>query len=72
MCRVHNISEQTFYRWRTKFGGMDVSEAKRLKELERENSELKKMVADLSLDNRMLKDLNSKRRRNADDCRSRH
>ena len=59
ICRLNNISEQTFYRWRTKFGGMDVSEAKRLKDLERENSELKKIVADLTLDNRMLKDLNS-------------
>jgi len=61
VCRLHNISKQTFYRWRTKFGGMDVPEAKRLKELERENAELKKMVADLSLDNRMLKELNSKK-----------
>jgi putative transposase len=61
VCRLNNITEQTFYRWRTKFGGMDVSEAKRLRELERENSELKKMVADLSLDVRMLKDLNSKK-----------
>jgi putative transposase len=61
VCRVHNITEQTFYRWRNKYGGMDVSEAKRLKELERENSELKKIVAELSLDNRMLKDLNSKK-----------
>ncbi|MBW2726403.1 MAG: transposase [Deltaproteobacteria bacterium] len=61
ICRLNNISEQTFYRWRTKFGGMDVSEAKRLKDLERENSELKKIVADLTLDNRMLKDLNSKK-----------
>ena len=61
VCRLHNISEQTFYRWRTKFGGMDVSEAKRLKELERENAELKKRLADLSLDNRMLKELNSKK-----------
>jgi len=61
VCKLNNITEQTFYRWRTKFGGMDVSEAKRLKELERENSELKKMVADLSLDIRMLKDLNSKK-----------
>ncbi len=60
-CGLNNISEQTFNRWRTKFGGMDVSEAKRLKELERENSELKKIVADLTLDNRMLKDLNSKK-----------
>ncbi len=61
VCKLNNLTEQTFYRWRTKFGGMDVSEAKRLKELERENSELKKMVADLSLDIRMLKDLNSKK-----------
>ncbi len=61
ICRLNNISEQTFYRWRTKFGGMDVSEAKRLKDLERENTELKKIVADLTLDNRMLKDLNSKK-----------
>ena len=60
-CREHNVSEQTFYRWRQKFGGMEVSEAKKLRELERENSELKKMVAELSLDNRMLKDLNSKK-----------
>jgi putative transposase len=61
VCKLNNITEQTFYRWRTKFGGMDVSEAKRLKELERENSELKRIVADLTLDNRMLKDLNSKK-----------
>ena len=61
VCRLNNISEQTFYRLRAKFGGMDVSEAKRLKELERENSELKKIVADLTLDNRMLKDRNSKK-----------
>ncbi len=61
ICHLNNISEQTFYRWRTKFGGMDVSEAKRLKDLERENSELKKIVADLTLDNRMLKGLRSKK-----------
>ena len=61
LCREHNVTEQTFYRWRNKFGGMDVSEARKLKELERENSELKKMVAELSLDIRMLKDLNSKK-----------
>ena len=61
VCQEHNITEQTFYRWRRKFGGMEVSEAKKLRELERENSELKKMVADLSLDNRMLKELNSKK-----------
>jgi putative transposase len=61
VCREHNITEQTFYRWRRKYGGMEVSEAKKLRELERENAELKKMVADLLLDNRMLKDLNSKK-----------
>ena len=61
VCRLHNITEQTFYRWRTKFGGMDVSEAKRLKEFERENGELKKMVAEQALDIRMLKELNSKK-----------
>ena len=60
-CRDHNVTEQTFYRWRRKFGGMEVSEAKKLRELERENTELKKMVADLSLDNRMLKELNTKK-----------
>jgi putative transposase len=61
VCVEHNITEQTFYRWRRKYGGMEVSEAKKLKDLERENSDLKKMVAELSLDNRMLKDLNSKK-----------
>ena len=61
VCREHNITEQTFYHWRNKFGGMDVSEARKLRELERESSELKKMVADLSLDVRMLKELNEKK-----------
>ena len=61
VCRAHNVTETTFYRWRSKFGGMDVSDAKRLKELERENSELKRMVAEQALDIRMLKDLNSKK-----------
>lgn len=60
-CREHDITEQTFYRWRRKYGGMEVSEAKKLRDLERENAELKRMVADLSLDNRMLKELNSKK-----------
>ena len=60
-CRDHNVTEQTFYRWRNKYGGMDVSEAKKLRELEREKGELKMMVADLSLDVRMLKELNSKK-----------
>ncbi len=61
VCRQHNISEQTYYRWRNKFGGMDVSEIKRLKGLEKENTELKKLVAELTLDNRMLKDVVSKK-----------
>ncbi len=60
-CKEHNISEQTFYRWRNKYGGMEVSEAKKLRDLERENSELKRMVAEQALDIRMLKDLNSKK-----------
>ena len=58
--REHGISEQTFYRWKSKFGGMDVSEAKRLKQLEEENRRLKEMVADLSLDNKILRDVISK------------
>jgi len=61
VCRKHNCSEQSFHRWKAKFGGMDVSEAKRLRELERENAELKKIVADQALDIRMLKDVNSRK-----------
>ena len=53
--RQHNISEQTFYRWKSKYGGMEVSEAKRLKQLEDENRRLKQIVADLTLDNHALK-----------------
>lgn len=61
VCRRHGISEATFYKWKSKFGGMDVSDAKRLKALEDENARLKKLVADLSLDNAMLKDVNSRK-----------
>ena len=61
VCRRHNLTEQTFYRWRNKYGGMEVSEVKRLRELERENSELKKIVAEQMLDIRMLKDVNAKK-----------
>jgi putative transposase len=61
LCRKHNCSEQSFYRWKAKYGGMEVSDAKRLKELERENAELKKMVAEQALDIRMLKDVNSRK-----------
>jgi putative transposase len=59
--RKHNISEQTFYRWKSRYGGMSVSEVKRLKELERENTELKKIVAEQALDIRMLRDVNEKK-----------
>ncbi len=61
VCRQHNVTEQTYYRWRQKFGDMEVSDAKRLKILEKENSELKKLVAELTLDKRMLKDVVSKK-----------
>jgi len=55
--REHGISEQTYYRWKSKFGGMSVSDAKRLKQLESENRQLKKLVADLSLDKQMLQEV---------------
>ncbi len=55
LCRKHGISEQTFYRWKAKFGGMDVSEARRLKQLEDENRRLKHAVADLTLEAQALK-----------------
>jgi transposase-like protein len=51
------VSEQTYYRWRKEYGGMRVDQAKRLKELEKENSQLKQLVADLSLDNAILKEV---------------
>lgn len=54
ICRELNISEQTFYRWRRKYGRMEMADAKRFKELENENSELKKMLADEMLKNRVL------------------
>ncbi|HMM07191.1 MAG TPA: IS3 family transposase [Clostridiales bacterium] len=59
--RENNISEQTFYRWKSKYGGMEINEAKRLKQLEEENRRLKEMVAELSLDNRILKDIKFKK-----------
>ena len=49
VCRKHNISSQTFYRWRSKYGGMELKEAQRLRELEKENTELKKLLADQML-----------------------
>jgi putative transposase len=57
VCRQHNIAEQTLYRWRRQFGGMEVSEAKRLRTLERENAALKCLIGELTLDNRMLKEI---------------
>ena len=56
--RKINITVQTYYRWRKEYGGMQVEQARRLKELEKENSQLKKLVADLSLDNAILKEAN--------------
>lgn len=57
IARRLEISEQTYHRWRNQYGGMKAQEMKRLKELEKENERLKRVVADLALDNRMLKDL---------------
>ena len=59
-CRQHGISEQTFYRWRAKYGGLRVSEAKKLKGLETENRKLKQLLAEAHLDNAALKELLSK------------
>lgn len=59
--RRHGISEQTFYRWKSKFGGMEVSDAKRLRELESENAKLKKLLAEQMLDNVALKDVLSRK-----------
>ena len=57
LCRQHGIGAATFYGWRSKYGGLEVSEAKRLKQLEEENAKLKRIVADQALDITMLKDL---------------
>jgi transposase-like protein len=57
MSRQIGVTEQTYYRWRKEYGGMRVEQAKRLKELEKENAQLKKLVADLSLDNAILKEV---------------
>ena len=60
ICREHNISGATLYKWKSKFGGMEVSDARRLKTLEDENRKLKTIVADLTLDNQALRALSSK------------
>jgi len=61
VCRAHNSSEQTFYRWKKKYGDMELADARRLKELEKENAELKKMLAESMLETRVLKEVNSKK-----------
>lgn len=61
VCRRHGISSATFHAWKAKFGGMDVSEAKRLKSLEDENARLKRLLADAMLDNAALKDILGKK-----------
>lgn len=60
LCRKYNVSANTFYSWRRRYGGMEVSEVRRLKSLEDENRRLKQIVADLTLDNQALKAINSK------------
>ena len=61
LCRRHGISSATFYAWKAKYGGMEVSEARRLKALEDENTRLKRLLADAMLDNVALKDLLAKK-----------
>lgn len=61
ICREHSISEATFYNWKSKYGGMEASDVRRLKDLEEENNQLKRMYADLALDNKILKDLFTKK-----------
>jgi putative transposase len=61
VCRKHGISSGTFYKWKAKFGGLDVSDAKRLKALEDENAKLKKLLAETMLDNAILKDITSRK-----------
>lgn len=61
ICREHGISEATYYNWKSKYGGMEVSDLRRMKELEAENAKLKRMYADLALENRAMKDLIEKK-----------
>ena len=61
LCRRHGVSEQTFHRWKAKFGGMEINDARRLKQLEDENRRLKHLVADLTLDNQALKAITAKK-----------
>jgi putative transposase len=61
VCREYSISDQTYYNWKSKYGGMEASDVRRLKELEEENNRLKHMYADISLENRALKDIITKK-----------
>ena len=61
VCRKHGVSPASFYKWKAKFGGLDVSDAKRLKALEDENGKLKRLLAEAMLDNAVLKDINSRK-----------
>jgi len=61
VCRKHGISEATFYKYKAKFGGMEISDARKLKALEEENGKLKKLLAETMLDNAILKDVASKK-----------
>ena len=61
LCRKHGVSSPTFYKWKAKYGGLDVSEARKLRSLEDENAKLKRMLADAMLDNVALKDLLGKK-----------
>ena len=61
ICRKHGISSATFYKWKAKYGGLEVSDARRLKAREDENAKLKKLLAEAMLDNAMLKDITSKK-----------
>lgn len=61
LCRKGGFSDATFYKWRAKYGGMEVADVKRLRELESENAKLKKLLAEAMLDNAMLKDIASKK-----------
>ena len=61
VCRKHGVSSATFYKWKSRYGGLDVSDARRLKALEDENAKLKKLLAEAMLDNAMLKDIAAKK-----------
>ena len=61
VCRKHGVSSATFYKWKSKYGGMEVSDARRLKALEDENAKLKRLLAEQMLDNAMLRDVTAKK-----------